>query len=257
MGSCSTESVDGLSRQIIDQARCIKPNEFVPLPKRANLVMAPNVYPYLELGARDHLLTRARRAQERDDDDQQRAPHRGSAVLGLALVAEQDLRRANGDAPGREQSRDRHRARHQRSRELATRARSPRFQMARRLGSRALRLQVRVAHARRHRCARVPKALEPKSQRRRDHREWPLRRCHRTALEKVSAEWLLTRGELRQGSRRADGTRASSSLRDHTASQRSNVAAWPCRCPASSSRFQTTACSMRKRRPDADTRTPA
>ncbi|MEI9941207.1 MAG: M15 family metallopeptidase [Pseudomonadota bacterium] len=55
-GSCSTESVDGLSRQIIDQARCIKPNEFVPLPKRANLVMAPNVYPYLELGARDHLL---------------------------------------------------------------------------------------------------------------------------------------------------------------------------------------------------------
>jgi len=55
-GSCSTESVDGLSRQIIDQARCIKPNEFVPLPKRPNLVMAPNVYPYLELGARDHLL---------------------------------------------------------------------------------------------------------------------------------------------------------------------------------------------------------
>ena len=56
MGSCSTESVDGLSRQIIDQARCLKPNEFVPLPKRANLIMAPNVYPYLELGARDHLL---------------------------------------------------------------------------------------------------------------------------------------------------------------------------------------------------------
>jgi hypothetical protein len=56
MGSCSTESVDGLSRQIIEQARCIKPNDFVPLPKRANLIMAPNVYPYLELGARDHLL---------------------------------------------------------------------------------------------------------------------------------------------------------------------------------------------------------
>ncbi|MEI9953383.1 MAG: M15 family metallopeptidase [Pseudomonadota bacterium] len=55
-GSCSTESVDGLSRQIIEQARCLKPNEFVALPKRANLVMAPNVYPYLELGARDHLL---------------------------------------------------------------------------------------------------------------------------------------------------------------------------------------------------------
>jgi hypothetical protein len=56
MGSCSTESVDGLSRQIIEQARCMKPNEFVPLPKRPNLMMAPNVYPYLELGARDHLL---------------------------------------------------------------------------------------------------------------------------------------------------------------------------------------------------------
>jgi len=56
MGSCSTESVDGLSRQIIEQARCMKPNEFVPLPKRPNLIMAPNVYPYLELGARDHLL---------------------------------------------------------------------------------------------------------------------------------------------------------------------------------------------------------
>ncbi|HET7541475.1 MAG TPA: M15 family metallopeptidase [Polyangiaceae bacterium] len=55
-GSCSTETVDGLSRQIIEQARCMKPNEFVPLPKRANLLMAPNVYPYLELGARDHLL---------------------------------------------------------------------------------------------------------------------------------------------------------------------------------------------------------
>ncbi|HYQ03133.1 MAG TPA: M15 family metallopeptidase [Polyangiaceae bacterium] len=56
MGSCSTESVDGLSRQIIEQARCMKPNEFVPLPKRPNLVMAPNVYGYLDLGARDHLL---------------------------------------------------------------------------------------------------------------------------------------------------------------------------------------------------------
>jgi hypothetical protein len=55
-GSCSTESVDGLSRQIIEQARCIKPNDFVALPKRPNLTMAPHVYPYLEVGARDHLL---------------------------------------------------------------------------------------------------------------------------------------------------------------------------------------------------------
>ena len=56
MGSCSTESVDGLSRQIIEQARCIKPNDFVALPKRPNLNMAAHVYPYLEQGARDHLL---------------------------------------------------------------------------------------------------------------------------------------------------------------------------------------------------------
>ncbi|MET0791015.1 MAG: M15 family metallopeptidase [Polyangiaceae bacterium] len=56
LGSCSTESVDGLSRQIIEQARCIKPNDFVALPKRPNLIMAPHVYPYLELAARDHLL---------------------------------------------------------------------------------------------------------------------------------------------------------------------------------------------------------
>jgi D-alanyl-D-alanine carboxypeptidase len=55
-GSCSTESVDGLSRQIIEQARCIKPNDFVALPKRPNLTMAPHVFPYLEVGARDHLL---------------------------------------------------------------------------------------------------------------------------------------------------------------------------------------------------------
>ncbi|HVU05978.1 MAG TPA: hypothetical protein VHE30_29715 [Polyangiaceae bacterium] len=55
-GSCSTASVDGLSRQIIEQARCIRPNAFVPLPKRPNLVLASNVFPYLELEARDHLV---------------------------------------------------------------------------------------------------------------------------------------------------------------------------------------------------------
>jgi hypothetical protein len=54
--SCTTASVDGLSRQIIAQARCIKPNAFVPLPSRPNLVVAPQVFPYLELAARDHLL---------------------------------------------------------------------------------------------------------------------------------------------------------------------------------------------------------
>ncbi len=55
-GSCSTESVEGLSRQIIEQARCIKPNDFVPLPKRPNLALAAHVFPYLEVSARDHLL---------------------------------------------------------------------------------------------------------------------------------------------------------------------------------------------------------
>lgn len=54
--SCTTASVDGLSRQIIAQARCIKPNAFVPLPSRPNLVIASQVFPYLELGARDRLL---------------------------------------------------------------------------------------------------------------------------------------------------------------------------------------------------------
>jgi hypothetical protein len=54
--SCTTSSVDGLSRQIIQQARCIRPNAFVPLPARPNLVIASQVFPYLELEARDRLL---------------------------------------------------------------------------------------------------------------------------------------------------------------------------------------------------------
>lgn len=54
--SCTTASVDGLSRQIIAQARCIKPNAFVPLPSRPNLIIASQVFPYLEADARDRLL---------------------------------------------------------------------------------------------------------------------------------------------------------------------------------------------------------
>lgn len=54
--SCTTASVDGLSRQIIAQARCIRPNAFVPLPSRPNLVVASQVFPYLELEARDQLV---------------------------------------------------------------------------------------------------------------------------------------------------------------------------------------------------------
>jgi hypothetical protein len=54
--SCTTASVDGLSRQIIEQARCIRPNAFVPLPSRPNLVVLPQVFPYLESKARNQLL---------------------------------------------------------------------------------------------------------------------------------------------------------------------------------------------------------
>lgn len=56
IGSCSTESVDGLSRQIVAQSRCIKPNAFVPLPSRPNLVLDDAVLPYLQASARDQLV---------------------------------------------------------------------------------------------------------------------------------------------------------------------------------------------------------
>ena len=54
--SCSTSSVDGLSRQIVAQARCIDSNAFVRLPHRANLVAGSQVFPYLEAAAKEHLL---------------------------------------------------------------------------------------------------------------------------------------------------------------------------------------------------------
>jgi D-alanyl-D-alanine carboxypeptidase len=54
--SCTTASVDGLSRQIIAQGRCFKPNAFVPLPPRPNLVIASQVFPYLEKEAHTKLL---------------------------------------------------------------------------------------------------------------------------------------------------------------------------------------------------------
>ncbi len=55
-GSCSTSSVDGLSRQIIDQVRCTNPTAFVLLPSRPNLVLDAHIFPYLESSAREHLL---------------------------------------------------------------------------------------------------------------------------------------------------------------------------------------------------------
>lgn len=54
--SCSTSSVDGLSRQIVAQARCIDSSAFVALPQRSNLVAASHVFPYFEAAARKHLL---------------------------------------------------------------------------------------------------------------------------------------------------------------------------------------------------------
>jgi hypothetical protein len=55
-GSCSTVSIEGLSKQIIEQARCINPKAVVPLPSRPNLVTGPYVFPYLQAEARDHLV---------------------------------------------------------------------------------------------------------------------------------------------------------------------------------------------------------
>ena len=54
--SCSTASVEGLSRQIIEQARCINPNAYVRLPSRKNLVIGPHVFAYLQVAARNHLV---------------------------------------------------------------------------------------------------------------------------------------------------------------------------------------------------------
>lgn len=54
--SCSTSSVDGLSRQIIRQSRCIDPNAFVAMPELPNLVTNSHVFLYLDRSARDQLV---------------------------------------------------------------------------------------------------------------------------------------------------------------------------------------------------------
>lgn len=54
--SCSTSSVDGLTRQIIAQARCSDPDAFAPVPARPNLVKASHVLLFLEAPARDRLI---------------------------------------------------------------------------------------------------------------------------------------------------------------------------------------------------------
>lgn len=55
-GSCSTSSVDGLSRQIIEQVRCQNSRTFAPVPARPNLILDQNIYAYLEQSARDSLV---------------------------------------------------------------------------------------------------------------------------------------------------------------------------------------------------------
>jgi hypothetical protein len=54
--SCTTKSVEKLSRQIIDQARCINKAAFVALPTRANVTLGSSVFPYLEKGTKDRLM---------------------------------------------------------------------------------------------------------------------------------------------------------------------------------------------------------
>ncbi|MEZ4225082.1 MAG: M15 family metallopeptidase [Polyangiaceae bacterium] len=53
---CSTSSVDGLSRQIIAQSRCIDAKAFVRVPTRPNLDVGSNVFLYMQADAREHFL---------------------------------------------------------------------------------------------------------------------------------------------------------------------------------------------------------
>ena len=53
---CSTGSIEGLSRQIIAEARCLDANAFAPVPPRKNLVTPGYVVLHLEAPARDQLL---------------------------------------------------------------------------------------------------------------------------------------------------------------------------------------------------------
>ena len=55
--SCSTASVAGLSKQIIDEVNCIAPNTYAPIPNRSNLVAAGHVSRFLLKPARDALVS--------------------------------------------------------------------------------------------------------------------------------------------------------------------------------------------------------
>jgi hypothetical protein len=54
--SCSTAPIEGLSRQIVAEARCLDANAFAVVPGRKNLESAGHVFLYLDAPARDHLL---------------------------------------------------------------------------------------------------------------------------------------------------------------------------------------------------------
>ena len=54
--ACSTAHVDGLSRQIIEESRCLDASAFTRVPLRRNLSSPRHVFLYLDAPARDHLL---------------------------------------------------------------------------------------------------------------------------------------------------------------------------------------------------------
>jgi len=54
--ACSTSHIDGLSRQIVAEARCLDARAFARVPARRNLESAGHVFLYLDAPARDHLL---------------------------------------------------------------------------------------------------------------------------------------------------------------------------------------------------------
>jgi D-alanyl-D-alanine carboxypeptidase len=54
--ACSTAHVDGLSRQIIEESRCLDASAFSRVPHRKNLSSDGHVFLYLDAPARDHLL---------------------------------------------------------------------------------------------------------------------------------------------------------------------------------------------------------
>jgi hypothetical protein len=54
--SCTTSSVEGLSKQIIEQGVCLTPGAFAAVPALPNLSFEPGVFAYLETPARDALV---------------------------------------------------------------------------------------------------------------------------------------------------------------------------------------------------------